>query len=390
MRLLRSQKTRFGFLLLLCAAALAVGGCGSSSDDSSGGGSGSESSEATAFEPAQEGGIEGALLPEELDLWKYNFDTGKYEVVPGDASKPFAPAIEKFAAGTKLGYIDPWAANPFAIPIREGFEALGREYGFEVVYCDTAFKPEKAVECAEEVSGQGPEFVVAGNWQVGAAPAMMKVLDEARIPAASIDVSEPNAVFVGADNYSAGEIAGKAAGEFAQKEWNCEDVWVLLGENLAEGEAADLRMQGFEDGVQEVCGELPGDQIERLRLASATGDQALTATTDWLTAHPQAQHIVGTSLDDERASGIAKSFVQAGVEGYGVGMGCDTVGIETMRQAPPEENHFLGCAAFFPEKYAELLVEVAQSVLADEAVPNEVHVAHEFIDSATVDQYYPE
>ncbi len=389
MRLLQNRITVTGLAVMLLAAALAVAGCGSSSDGS-GTSEGTEGGETTAFKPKPKSGIPGALLPSELELWKYNTGTGKYEVVPGDASQPYKPKITKFPAGTKLGYIDPWASNPFAIPIREGFEALADEYGFEVAYCDTGFKPEKAVECAAEVASQDPAFVVAGNWQVGVAPAMMKVLDEARIPASSIDVSEPNAIFVGTNNYDDGLAAGKAGAEFAQKEWNCEEVWLMLGENLAEGEAADLRLQGFSDGVQEICGELPGDQIDRVHMAAATSDQALTSTTDWLTAHPQAKHILATSLDDERASGIAKSFAQATeTEAFAVGMGCDTVGIETVHQATPEENHFLGCVAFFPEQYPELLVSVAQDVLEGTPVPSEVHVESKFIDHTTIDQYYP-
>jgi ribose transport system substrate-binding protein len=383
-----------GFAAALCAVALVVAGCGSSDDSSST--SGGESTaggetETAKFEPQVKGGIPGALLPDELELWKYDTGTGKYEGVPGDASKPYEPNIKKFPAGTKIGYIDPWAANPFAIPIREGVEKLSDEYGFEIAYCDTEIKPEKAISCAEEVAAQDPDFVVAGNWQVGAAPAMMKVLDSARIPANSIDVSEPNAIFVGTNNYQDGIVAGEAAAEFAKKEWNCEDVWLLLGENLAEGEAADLRLQGFSDAVQETCGALPGDQIARVRMAAATGDQALTATTDWLTAHPQAKHVLATSLDDERASGIAKSFAQATeTEAFAVGMGCDTVGIEVVHQGTPEENHFLGCTAFFPEKYPDLLIGTAQEVIEGKAVPNEVHVESQFLDHETIDQYYPQ
>jgi ribose transport system substrate-binding protein len=389
MSFLQNRITVTGFVVLMLAAALAVAGCGSS-----GGGSGSSEGTAvgktTAFTPKLKTGIPGALLPSELKLWKYNHGNGQYEVVPGDASKPYKPEISKFPAGTKLGYIDPWAANPFAIPIREGFEKLGKEYGFEIAYCDTGFKPEKAVECAEEVASQEPAFVVAGNWQVGAAPAMMKVLDKAQIPANSIDVSEPNAIFVGTNNYEDGLAAGKAGGEFAKQEWNCEDVWLMLGENLAEGEAADLRLQGFADGVQEICGTLPAEQINRVHMAAATADQALTATTDWLTGHPQATHVLGTSLDDERASGIAKSFAQATeTEAFSVGMGCDTVGREVTHQGTPQENHFLGCVAFFPEKYPELLVSTAQDVLEGKPVPSEVHVESKFLDHATIDQYYP-
>lgn len=387
-----------GALLALCAAlAVAVAGCGSSGGSSSGttaggstGGGEAGSGSPAAFEAEVQGGIPGALLPSELELWKYNSSDGRYEGVPGDAEKPFVPKLKKFPPGTKIGYIDPWAANPFSIPIREGFEELGKEYGFEIAYCDAAFKPEKAVECAEEIASQKPAFAVAGNWQAGAMPAMMKVFEEARIPTNTIDVPGPNSIFVGTNNYQDGLLAGKAGGEFAKKEWNCEEVWLLAGENPAEGEVPELRLTGFEDGVQEVCGEIPSSQRERVLMSAGTSDQALTVTTDWLTAHPQAKHVLGVSYDDERGSGIAKSFTQATeVEAYALGMGCDTVGQETIHQGTPQENHFLGCPAFFPEKYPEVLVGTALDVLEGVPVPNEDHIEGTFIDSENIDKYYP-
>jgi ribose transport system substrate-binding protein len=366
---------------VVAVVAAVVAGCGS--DDDSTGASGGE------FVGEREGGIPGALLPEERELWEYNFETGKYETVNGDASKEYQPGIEEFEPGTKIAYIDPWSSDPFAISIREEFEGLADEYGFEIVYCDTQFKPEKAVECAEQVASQDPDFVHAGNWQAGSAAAMMRVLDEARLPANNNDVAHPNGIFIGADNYTAGHLGGRAAGEFAQAEWNCEDVWVLLGEAPPEGEAADLRLQGFADGVQEVCGALPEEQINRVR-ADSTADQALTATTDWLTAHPHAPHVLSVTLGAGRSIGMAKAFQRAENDAYAVGMTCDGAELEVVRQAPPEENRFLGCVAFFPEKYAPLIVSTAQDVLEGKPVPNEVHVKHEFLDHDNVDEYYPE
>jgi ribose transport system substrate-binding protein len=399
MRLQMKRRQTVAVALALCVAMAAMAGCGSSGGSSSSSGGSTEggsgesstaSTEAAAFKPEVQGGISGALLPSELELWKYNFSNGTYEAVPGNAEKPFVPELKQFPAGTKIGYIDPWAANPFSIPIREGFEELGKKYGFEVAYCDAAFKPEKAVECAEEISSQKPAFTVAGNWQAGAMPAMMKVFEEAKIPTDTIDVPGPNSVFVGTNNYEDGVSAGRAAGEFAKQEWSCEEVWLLGGENPAEGEVPELRLTGFEDGVQEICGEIPSSQRERVLMSAGTSDQALTVTTDWLTAHPQAKHVLGVSYDDERGSGMAKSFTQATeTEAYAVGQGCDTVGQETIHQGTAEENHFLGCAAYFPEKYPEVLAGIALDVLEGVPVPNEAHIKGTFLTSANIDQYYP-
>ena len=362
---------------------LALTGCSSGSSDENAG----TSEEAGAYTPVLTGGIPGALLPEELKLWKYDFATGKYTPTEGDAQSYVVNLVKPDKTFT-LAHMDGWATNPFAIPIAKGIAKLAKDLGLKLIYCDAEFKPEKAISCAEILASQKPDFVIAGNWQGGAAAAIMAIFDKAKIPAASIDVSHPNAVFFGASNYASGVVGGKAAGEYAKANWDCKDVWVFMGENLEEGEAADLRLVGFADGVQEVCGALPADRIQRMRLSAGTADQAITVTTDWLTAHPEAKHILSGTIDDERANGMAKAFVATKRDGMVVGQGCDSVGIAVVKMAPASENRFLGCAAYYPEKYGDYLVSIALDVMAGKAVPQEIHMEHTFLDHDTIGTVY--
>ena len=362
---------------------LALTGCSSGSSDENAG----SSEEAGAYTPVLKGGIPGALLPEELKLWKYDFATAKYTPTEGDAQSYVVNLVKPDKTFT-LAHMDGWATNPFAIPITKGIAKLAKDLGLKLIYCDAEFKPEKAISCAEILASQKPDFVIAGNWQSGAAAAIMAIFDKAKIPAASIDVSHPNAVFFGASNYASGIVGGKAAGEYAKANWDCKDVWVFMGENLEEGEAADLRLVGFADGVQEVCGALPADRIHRMRLSAGTADQAITVTTDWLTAHPEAKHILSGTIDDERANGMAKAFVATKRDGMVVGQGCDSVGIAVVKMAPASENRFLGCAAYYPEKYGDYLVSVALDVMAGKAVPQEIHMEHTFLDHDTIGTVY--
>ena len=362
---------------------LALTGCSSGSSDENAG----STEEAGAYTPVLKSGIPGALLPEELKLWKYDFATAKYTPTEGDAQSYVVNLVKPDKTFT-LAHMDGWATNPFAIPIAKGIAKLAKDLGLKLIYCDAEFKPEKAISCAEILASQKPDFVIAGNWQGGAAAAIMAIFDKAKIPAASIDVSHPNAVFFGASNYASGVVGGKAAGEYAKANWDCKDVWVFMGENLEEGEAADLRLVGFADGVQEVCGALPADRIQRMRLSAGTADQAITVTTDWLTAHPEAKHILSGTIDDERANGMAKAFVATKRDGMVVGQGCDSVGIAVVKMAPASENRFLGCAAYYPEKYGDYLVSIALDVMAGKAVPQEIHMEHTFLDHDTIGTVY--
>jgi ribose transport system substrate-binding protein len=365
-------------LALIAAAALGAGALAATAGSVSG-----------AFKPRPKAGIEGALLPSQLHLWRYDSAKGKYVVVPGDASKPYVPKMRKAAKPWTIAFAEGWAANPFSVPIHKGVYQLAKQAGLKIVYCDNAFKTDQAITCAEQLAARHPDFAIESNWQGGVAPAVARIWDKAHVPMVNIDVWHPDGIFFGADNYTSGTIAGRAAGTFAKKQWGCKDLWIFLGEHKEEGAAADLRLSGFSDGVQEICGQLPSNQISREIMGAGTADQAITVTTDWLTAHPQAKHIVSTTIDDERSTGVAKAFLASRRDGYAVGQGCDTVGIDAVKSAAPAKNRYLGCVAFFPDKYPNYLIPIALDVLSGKPVPQEIHIAHKFLTHTTIGRYYP-
>ena len=343
---------------------------------------------AQSFEPRPASGIPGALLPHERSLWQYDTGSSAFVEVDGDASGAYQANMRAFPEGTKIGFAEGWAAIPFSYSINKRLYELADELGFEVVYCDNAFDAEKAISCAELIVQQAPNFVIESNWQSGAAPGIMNLFNEAGIPVVSIDVVHPNAIFLGADNYVSGLIGGKAAGEHAKSLGRCEDVSVLLGINPAEGDAANERLSGFADGVQVACGALPEDRIHDELIDAGTTDQALAKTTDWLTAHPEAGFVLATAIDDPRSFGISNALAQAGREGVAVGIGCDEIGVAATRTAP-EENNFLGCVAYFPEKYPDFALTIAADILEGKPVPQEVHLEHVFLGMDSVDDVYP-
>ena len=137
------------------ALALLLTACASSSNDEE-----ASSESAAPFEAVLKGGVAGALLPEELQLWKYDFATGAYTIDEGDAGS-YALNLNKPGKTFTLAHMDGWATNPFAIPIRKSIEKHARDLGLKLIYCDADFKPEKAISCAETLANQKPDFVIA-------------------------------------------------------------------------------------------------------------------------------------------------------------------------------------------------------------------------------------
>jgi len=368
---------------VLAAVAVIVAACASSA------GPGSSAGPDVDFSPRPQGGIKGALLPSERELWTYDASTGTYATADGDASKPYVPNLREPEGTVTFAFAEGWAAIPFSVAISEGIYRIADDLGIRIIYCDQEFDAEKAVTCAEQLVQQQPDFAIVSNWQSGAADAIMKIYDEARVPVVNIDVWHPNGIFFGADNYVSGQIGGRAAGEYAMGLGKCAEVTVLNGESPGEGEAANQRMAGFTDGVQEICGPLPAERIKSEIFDAGTTEQAITKTADWLTANPGASFVLGTSIDDARAAGMAKALAQSDRTGAAVGLGCDEIGVAATKEGEPAATRFLGCVAYFPETYPDYVMSIGLDVLAGTPVPNEVHIEHRFLDKATIGTVYP-
>ena len=110
----------------------------------------------------------------------------------------------------------------------------------------------------------------------------------------------------------------------------------------------------------------------------------------WLTAHPDpAAYVLSTSIDDARADGVAKALTQSSREGYAVGLGCDDIGQASTKASAASQNHFLGCVAYFPEKYPDYAISIAADIAEGKPVPQEVHLEHVFYDASTIGTVYP-
>ncbi len=165
--------------------------------------------------PGPAGGILGALPPDEVFPWTYDFDTATFSA-GGSPAAPFDPSIRSASQDYEIAWVSGWAALEFSQYIEESIKSTAAASGVHVgAICDSEFDPEKALACAETVAETNPDAVVFGNWRSEAADSSMAVFDAAGIPVVTIDVWHPNAIFFGATGTGRARGACVAAGHGA-------------------------------------------------------------------------------------------------------------------------------------------------------------------------------
>lgn len=374
--------SRARLIAVLGVSILLLSACASSKESTS---ESAAPAEGSAFTYSQPEGLPGATPPDQRKLWAYDKSTGLFGEVSGDASTYVPNTDRKVPPGTVLAFGDGMAGISFTVAINRNLYPLAKKMGFDLKYCDLAFKTEKAISCAEDLTLLKPKVAVVENWLAAVAEQMMKIYNNARVPVITVDLPHPNAVYFGVNGFDSGLAAGKAAGEFAKTRWNCKDLWIYLAQNPIEGATVDLRMVGFANGIQTVCGVVPANRIVRITMDQQSPEQGLSLTTDWLTANPTAKHILASNVDGIDV-GIAKAFVQTGRDGWALQQGCDDNGIATLKSGTVDKTHLIGCVAFHPDNYPKYFLSIAADIIEGKAIPNEINYPLEFFNHENINQ----
>lgn len=276
----------------------------------------------------------------------------------------------------------------FCQSVKKGIEDEAKKKGWEIYSMDNAMDGAKAVANAKNVATLGVDFFFEFNPDSQAGEAIMEVMNEAGIPTIAIDIPLPGAPYFGANNYEAGKVGGVTAGEIAQKQWGAVD-YVVMVTRPDGGELMKQREDGFFDGVKTLFPDIPD---ENLIILDGKGDvlPAKQAFTDFLTAHPDAKHIVVGGCNDQCGQGAlaATETSNRSEDVLIVSQGCDQSALDNLYLEG--ENSWKGSVSYAPELYGSYLIPLAEKAINGEELPADNYLDHFTITEENVNDYYPQ
>lgn len=358
--------------LALALGLTACGGGGSTNSDttaSAGSEAGSETEGSGETASSEEGGAEE--------------EAGSSEGPSKEGIVEFRKPKPGSGSGKKIGLIELGSSVPFSNLVTKSVETAASEAGAELVACDSELEGQPALDCAKSFATQGVEGYL--NFQSDAELSEAICKAGPQVPVIAIDIAqEPCEIaFMGADNEYAGFLAGKAVGEFAKNEWNCEyDAYVSLEEPEA-GTVNEERMGGYRKGFQSIC---PGDLKNEKTLNASRTDVARTQFTDTLTALPGQEKIIAVAINDDAILGALAAAKTAGRESdvFVSGQGADPSAWCEIAHNP----QWIADTAYFPERYGEIGVPYLLEALEGKEIPTKLLVPHELVSSKNIEQVY--
>jgi len=221
--------------------------------------------------------------------------------------------------------------------------------------------------------------------------------NDPNLPVIAIDIAHPScALFFGADNGYAGELAGQALGQWAQENWGCGIDMVVTMETFVVGQVNIDRANGMVRGISQVCTGLDYGDFENWS-PDATGivtridgggttDGAFPKVLDTFTANP-GKRIAVVSLNDDMGLAALAAARELGIEDMVVyaSQGADATIHQEIRTNP----QYIGSTGYFPETYGNYVIPAILAMIAGDPVPDPLYVNHIFVSADNIDQFYP-
>jgi ribose transport system substrate-binding protein len=208
----------------------------------------------------------------------------------------------------------------------------------------------------------------------------------AGVPVVAIEFEQPpcGATLVGADDLRAGQIAGTAVGEWVKSNWSCTyDAYVSFESSVAAARS-QKRMEGYRQGFSAIC----PIENEQIGPAVDTEPAARAAMGEVLAALPDASRVLVVAVNSDTAIGALDAAATAGRTGdvWVSGQG----GLEAARDRIRSDEHYIGDAAYFPERFGRSALPALLDLIAGRDVPALLLQEPAWIDAESIDRYYPQ
>ena len=288
----------------------------------------------------------------------------------------------------KIGFANLSEEIPFAVDVRRGLERAAKQRSnVDLVIADNRLSGERALTIADNFVAKGVQVAIEYQIDARMGTTIMNKYQRSRIPVIAVDIPMVGATYFGVDNFYSGHLAGVALGRWIEQNWQGSLDKLLVLEEPRAGALPEARMEGQLSGLQEVLGAVP---VER-RIVLNSGNTSAASevvVAQTLAALADLHRIAVVCFNDDAALGAVRAARAQGREQDFaiVGQGADRLVRHELRQPGAR---IIGSTAFMPERYGELLIDLALRILRGESVPPAVYVEHVLIDASNVDHYYP-
>ncbi len=300
---------------------------------------------------------------------------------------------KKLAEGHSLAFTNIMGGIPFCEAVWQNVQDQWKFAGGDpnkLYYADNQYDATMGLQNADIMLAKKPDVFINFQFDSKVNSIISNKFGAVNIPIIAVDVPTPGAPFMGVNNFQVAYMAGEKAIELVEKAGGIDTIdKIILMQMPSGGEVVMLRSEGFYQAFADKYG---ADKIDPMTIRGDGGageaEQANQALTDILSANPDIENAVLTSVNEQTMSGCIAAVQTAGrwdpEKWIVVTQGCDETGQQQLRDGLTDAS-----VAYFPEKYGEYLIPASVALMNGGLVPPFMYVENEVITLDNIDNFYP-
>lgn len=260
----------------------------------------------------------------------------------------------------------------------------------KLYYADNQYDATIGLQNSDIMLAKNPDVFINFQFDSKVNSIISNKFTAAGIPIIAVDVPTPGAPFMGVNNFQVAYMAGEKAIELVEAQGGIDSIdAIILMQMPAGGEVVMLRSEGFYQAFVDEYGQEVADALTiRADGGAGEAEQANQAMTDILSANPNIENAVLTSINEQTMSGVIAAIQTAGRwdpdKWIVITQGCDETGQQQLRDGLTDAS-----IAYFPERYGEYLIPASVALMHGHVVPPFMFVENEVISLDNIDEWYP-
>lgn len=267
----------------------------------------------------------------------------------------------------------------FSQLVQKSIERCAAAANIELVTLDNQDSGARALENAETFIRERVDLLIESQTNVALAERIAARMRSASIPIIALEIPLPGAVFFGANNVEAGMLAGRHLAHWAQTHWNGEMDEILLLDLPKAGHIPNARIQGSLLGILERVAWVSFSQVKTLHTVG-TYESAHSAVRKHL-SRTRSRRILIAAINDESGLGALRAFRDAEREHH-CAIVTHNAGNSVLEELHNRKSRLIGSVAYFPERYGDSIIPLAEKMLQGQPVSRLNFVRHEIIKPA--------
>jgi ribose transport system substrate-binding protein len=286
--------------------------------------------------------------------------------------------VRKAATPFTLGFGQQGTGNPLLDAMNADMSATAGKAGLTLAIGNYNY-PDKtdAISQSQAIALRNPAAVVSFNVDATILDTLNKTYSDKCIPIIQVTLPATNAVVFGASDDGVGTAEGAYLVNYAKQQgWAASDI-LAYGVQVPSLANINRRVTTCQSTI---TAAFSGAKSDSASILTSTTANAQTATTNWLTAHPDVKHLLGCNISDSLALGEVNALTAAN---RGSGSAILGAGGTASVLALVGKSSFIGSVDFGYGHYGDFLVGMAQDVVEGKPLPTAVYTPLKVITSAS-------